>query len=398
MNKELAKAIVRSFSQSASAALISSFKESDWRSVGTWLDTSGIALYFLHQLKELHIEDSIPRAVLAGLEVKARQHERQVNEQFEEFTATVDLLRRNRIPFAVQKGYSLIPDYSPDPKLRLQLDFDLLVETEAVSACNQLLFARGYQLINQITNCCHHEWQLRKGETGIPKLADLYKPKGEFTIEVHSKLAPAVPQVVTSKQVRGVTFPALPKTEVFVEQCLHVFRHLRGEQTRLSWILEYSNFVRCHPKDEDFWSKIKIHCDEDPAFACAFVCLHSLATHLFGESAPQRFADLNGKYATDGVRKWLSRYAWKVALAEFPGTKLYLLLERELIENQQEWQRMARKAIIPLHRPPRVMASTQIVSRKKYSQGRLRHVIARAIFHAREACRVSYELVRWKFS
>lgn len=401
MNQKLAKTIVRCFDRSlpTTHTSFSLFSGSDWRSVGTWLDTSGIALYFLERLKQLNLTASIPAAILAELESKAYQHEQRVAEQFEEFSAVVDLLQRSGIPFAIQKGYSLIPDYSPDPRLRLQLDFDLLLESHAVSACNQLLLARGYGLLNQVTDSFHHEWKLRRGETGIPRLSDLYKAKGEFTIEVHSNLIPTAPPAVVWKQVRGVTFPSLPKIEVFEEQCLHVFRHLRSEQTRLSWILEYSNFVHLHREDEEFWSEIRRRCDVDPSFACAFLCLDSLASHFFGACAPLWLEDLKARYLTDGLEKWLNRYAWDVALADFPGTKLYLLLERELMESQEEWQRMARRALFPLHRPPQVVISTHAGNRnRQYSRGRLRHVFARTQFHVREACRVSYELVRWTVS
>jgi hypothetical protein len=402
MKKELATAIVQSFSQSAPRALLSRFSDSDWRSVDTWLNTSGMALYFLHRLKESGCEGSIPKAVLADLEMKAQQHKEQVDEQFAEFTAIVGLFQEHGLPFAVQKGYSLVPDYTPDPTLRLQMDFDFLVSSEAVGACNQLLLARGYELIFLWSDAYQGEWKFRKGETGYPTLSDLYRPKGEFTVEIHSRTAhpTLAPEILNVKELRGITFPALLKAEVFSEQCLHVYRHLQTEQTRLSWILEYRNFVRTNREDEDFWQEIRQRCARDASFASAFLLVTSFASQVFGEFAPDWFSELNARGLNEGVQKWLQRYAWDIALAKFPGTKLYLILERELSNDHARWQTLVRRAFLPSRiTPPKVMASTNSGGRKRqYRAGRFRHAVARTEFHMREACRVSYEMIRWEIS
>ncbi len=401
MNKQLARAIVKSFSQSSPAVLLSSFSDSDWCSVGTWLDTSGIALYFLYRLKELHMEQSIPRTVLAELELKAQQHKQQVDEQFAEFTAIVDVLQQHRVPFAVQKGYSLVPDYSPDPTHRLQVDLDFLVSTEAVPICNQLLLSRGYELIFQWSDSYQSEWKFRKGERGYPTLSDLYKPKGEFTVEIHCRAAhPTLPpDLLVIKELRGFTFPALPKADAFAEQCFHLYRHLQNEHTRLSWILEYHNFVRFNREDADFWQEVKLRCAYDASFAAAISLVTSFTSQILGDFVPGWLSELNATGLNEGVQKWLRRYAWDIAVAKFPGTKLYLLLEREISENHQGFPSLIRRALFPSRiTPPKVMASTQAAGPKRqYRGGRLRHAFARAEFHIREACRVSYELIRWKF-
>src|SRR5512140_356324 len=121
MNRQLAKAIVECFRADARGAeRLHQFPLRDWHSTKSWLDASGLAIYFLQRVRELGIEGVLAPSFAAELRRNAEDHKNQVDQQFAEFASVVKAFQEHEIPFAVQKGFSLVPEYCPDPALRLQ--------------------------------------------------------------------------------------------------------------------------------------------------------------------------------------------------------------------------------------------------------------------------------------
>jgi hypothetical protein len=399
MNRQLAKTIVESFRDNdPNIKSFRYFNEWDWRSVKHWLDSHGLTIYFFYRLRDLPIESRIPPGFFATLEQNARDHRLQAEEQFAEFSSIVKVFKENSIPFAVQKGFSLVPDYSPAFGLRLQMDLDFLVAQGKWCLCERLLVQRGYVLQHRAQDSYQHEWKFRKGEKGLPHVRNLYKPKGEFTVELHFPGPNAGGcdfDNVIVHSLEGIEFPVLPKAEVFSGLCRHIFRHVRAEVTRVSWLLEFRRFVLTNKETRLFWTDIRGRCSADRDLAIAIGAVTLLAVELFGNFAPQELTSLTEEVLSDSLRASILRYSWDIALAEFPGTKLYLLIEGELTTDRNIWRSQLRRALLPFHPPPKVTqpGSTNL-ERSRHLSGQLRHLFIRTRFHIREGFRVSFELTR----
>ena len=95
-----------------------------WQSLLTWLDTSGMALYFLDRLTELGRREMLPPAVLARLQQNLVDNTERTNSMIAESNAIHLRLQNAGLSYAVLKGFSLWPICVPRPELRSQLDLD----------------------------------------------------------------------------------------------------------------------------------------------------------------------------------------------------------------------------------------------------------------------------------
>jgi hypothetical protein len=124
-----------------------------------------------------------------------------------------------------------------------------------------------------------------------------------------------------------------------------------------------------------------------------------LSTGLFGGEAPTRLNRWTLDQLPAPVRLWADRYGRRAVLADFPGTKLYLLLEDELARGDGSWQERKRRRLLPLQRAPRIAHASPNESlvawlRREYWQARF--VLFRLRFHVVEGLRYAIEAHRWK--
>ena len=405
MNRQLARSIVECFREDVTGAeRLPTFKERDWKSIKRWLDASGLGIYFLHRVKALRLENCIPEAFLETLEQNARDHRLQTEEMFAEFADLVSLFQANELRFAVQKGFSLVPDYCPDPSMRLQLDLDFLVSADHCASCEELLMTRGYRVIHRHVD----ELCMQRGKNGIPLPSELYKRKGQWRVELHAfpfdhasdEVAQATALSSTElSRFRGVVYPVLPAPKVFLAQSCHLFRHARNGWLRDSWLLELHHFVEHQRHNALLWHAVEQDCAGNPQAGLAVAFAARMTSEIFGEFRSPLAGALLDELLPAGVKRWISRYAWDVALAKFPGNKLHVLLEGELSPDREAWRSWRRQIMLPLHRPPRINPPpASMVERRKLLWGQARHIAARIGLHLREFPRMIYETWAWNHS
>jgi hypothetical protein len=405
MNKRLARAVISSFrdpDQFTNRKRLQQFNRREWRHTLRWLDVSGLALYFLVRLKSLSIESAIPSAILAELEQRLADNKLTSAILFQEFVRLNRAFLNADLPYLNLKGFTLVPEYCPAPALRYQLDCDFLVEERSSSICRELLADLGYLL----TSSSGSVMEFKAGSGSPGHLRNLYKPKAIRSVEIHlcgSRVADDLgfdsAAIARGKSLRlhDFSFPALCPEDMFIAQAAHLLRHVRSEWTRLSWLLEFRNFVLNRRLDDSYWVSLQESARQIPSSRTAIAVAMNLATRAFGEFAPDQLTGWLNEGMPHSVDLWLKRYGDTVLLSDYPGTKLYLLLNRELDCNQEK-ATAANKRLFPLHPPARITfaVNTPVKPRLIATAHYWRYFLFRLRFHIKETSRYLFESWRWK--
>jgi hypothetical protein len=401
--RRLAETVVAFLSQptpGATCETLQSFTMRDWEQSYYWLDASGVALYFLEAVKQQRLENSVPVEVLRRLEQNQAGNRRRTADLFDEFIKINETFRRSSVRYVTLKGFASTPDYCRDLSLRNQMDLDFLISPADEGTCRELLEQMGYRLkgIGDLVA------EFKAGEEQPPALDRLYEPRTERAVELHLAAPPVVindtDELIRRSSVRfwnGFSFPVLSPGDMFLSQSFHLLRHVRSEWTRLSWLLEFTHFVRGRSDDAAFWTDIRrLAEDIDGTEGIGVVTL--LATEVFGEFAPRELTSWSVDTLSVPVRLWAGRYAWQTILAEFPGTKLYLLLEKALAAGSGSRNGIRRGKLLPTHLPRQIFGSagSSVSRRMRGRVTQLRFILFRLRFHIAAGVQYLVEAHRWK--
>lgn len=404
MNRRLAEAVIATFREAdrdTHVQQLACLEDRDWRRGLHWLDSSGLALYFGHRIKSSGLEECVPPETLEALDQRLADNKQRTAELFREFEAINNAFQKAGVRYVNLKGFTLVPDYCPDPSLRCQFDLDFMISSSDLSLCQSILESFGYGVTGKHRNVV----ELKADSAQVPSIRDLYRPRRQRSVEVHFVPAPpAAPgsdngllSRLQNRAWNGVSFPALSDVDMFLAQANHLFRHLKSEWTRISWLLEFRTFVNARREDTQFWQNVRnqIATDDESALAVGTAVL--LATEAFGEFGPPELLEWSTDAVPRSVRVWLDRYGKTVLVSDFPGTKLYLLLERELSSDGNartiSWGRL-----FPLHRPPRIAypKGQGSLRRMRASLSQLWFALFRLRFHVLEGSRYLIAAQQWK--
>lgn len=404
---QLRGAVVSLFSERSAFAIdqLRELTAADWQRNRLWLDRSGMALYFLARLHELDAEGAIPIAVLERLRINLAQNRKRTSWLFTEMATINAEFERAGVRFAHLKGLTLVPESVPDPCLRFQSDLDFLVSAKTASAAQMVLERLGYRLSVISGNV----WEFRAGDSRLSSIHDLYKVRPHRSVELHVVDLPATgaaesmyaAQLLRSqpRRIRGVAFPTLAPPDQFLNQASHLFKHFQSESTRTSWALELARHLAARHADADFWHEVKrIGCEHPEAPLALGVALH-VVEEIFGMNAPQTLGSWTVDLLPPGIALWAEVYGGRAALAEPPGSKLYLLLAAELPACGSLSNAPAGKHWVPLKLPKMITTAEpgdSFLRRLERYAEQASYVLYRLRFHLREGLRYRRELKRWR--
>jgi hypothetical protein len=405
-SRKVVEAVVAAFRDPAEASFrrLSAVKPHEWRQSYHWLDSSGMALYFLDQVESLHIETALPATTLSRLRGNLADNRERSSAMFAEWASLNQSFQAAGLLYANLKGFTLSPESCPRPELRCQLDFDFLVDGTQLSLHRDLLSETGYELL--VAN--PDVWEFKAGSSEMVSVKDHYKARPQRCVELHFASSVAPPHLpfrdrrlerLGSHSWAGLTFPTLTPADQFIAQTLHVFKHLCSPCTRLSWLLEYQRHVSTRHHDQSFWNAVRAQAGTHRQTAIAIGLTTLLSSRIFGWDAPPQLEEWTSHRLPAGVRLWADQYGRQSILADFPGTKLYLLLEEELRGNDQSWKQTRRTTLLPLHRAPRILstnAQDNVWKRIRGEAHQLRFVLFRLRFHVVEGLHYLIAASRWK--
>jgi len=395
MQRQLADAVLKTFDDAVEEqhfAALNHFSTQDWAESYRWLDANGLALYFLDRVKRLGVESALPPVVLARLEQNMADSRERTAENFAEFVRVSRASQESGISHIHIKGFATSADACPDPALRLQLDLDFLAPIQDAERCSEIL--RGFDYF--LTMKSDDVWEFKSNLASMPQHADLYKPTRQRSIDMHI-MAEGIKMPQRRWQERiGFRFPVLRECDRFLQHADHVMHHLNGEWVRLSWLLELRRNVMARSGDEVFWSQVRQRTDDSSRVAIGASI--AMATIAFGEFASAELKSWTVDMLDRRMRLWIKRYGREVVLADFPGTKLYLLQPSTGVSGLGATKKR-RELLLPLHRIPRVVRLTETEdwwTRMHALMAQISFAMFRLRFHLTEGWRYLLEAPRWK--
>lgn len=373
----------------------------EWQRLLPWLDTSGLALYFLDRLTELKQSEMLPPDVLARLRQNLADNTARTAGMVAEFSAIHREFQRAALSYATLKGFSLWPSSVPRPELRSQLDLDFLVAEDSAREARRLLESRGYHL-RAISG---RSWEFKKDEMPGTSLKDLYKDSPCRSVELHiessAKVGSSLLARAEMREFGDISMPVLSSADLLLGQGIHAFKHICSEFSRTAHLIEFRRHVIARRDFPAFWSELRSRAEEEPRAAIALGVTTLLIAHVMGDFAPASLTSWTVDRLPAYARLWVRIYGGRTVFGSFPGTKLYLLLQKELATSGIPAKRSLRRALVPLRLPPLILHATPnetLSMRLRRCRAQLHFILFRLRFHAVEGCRYLREVLRWQQS
>jgi hypothetical protein len=199
--------------------------------------------------------------------------------------------------------------------------------------------------------------------------------------------------------IEGATMPVLAPADLFLRQGMHVFKDVCSPVLRASHLLEFYRHVRARGDDAAFWSQVRCAAEDDPRSAFGLGVVLQLIESVMEGEVPSKLAMWTMLRVPVAAQRWVALYGLNCVYGMPPGTKLYLLLQRELEQAGMSFTRSARTALLPLQLPQAISPSrandTLAIRVRRYAL-QFRFVLQRAQFHVVEGLRYAWASYRWR--
>ena len=279
------------------------------------------------------------------------------------------------------------------------MDLDFLVAEASAREARRILESRGYHL-RAISG---RSWEFKKNEMLGTSLRDLYKDVPFRSVELHiESSAKGQPSLLARAEMhtfRGIDMPVLSPADQFLGQGMHAFKHICSEFSRTAHLLEFRRHVIARSDDSAFWSQVRACAETSPKAGLGLGVVALLITQVMGTFAPWSFASWTIDRLPACARLWVQLYGEQNVFASFPGSKLYLLLQKELDASGVPARRSLRQALLPLSLPPVIVhasANEKLPMRLRRYRAQLRFILFRIRFHTVEGLRYWRESFRWQ--
>jgi hypothetical protein len=396
--RALKEAIVACFTRSDAARLLDGYSPAEWESVQRWLDISGMALYFFDRTRQLNMQDVIAPSVEAALMRRLQRNQIRIRSLHRETAVLAGWLHGGRVAYAILKGETLTPDSVPNSAFRCQTDIDLLITRQNLTLAIHHVHRLGYKLYAKSGNTL----EFRAGAPSRPDLNNIYSVHTQRALEIH--LLPDDGHESTlltrrvSRSIGGDDFETLSPPDILVQQAMHLLKHLCGEHTRLSWVMEFWRHVQARRNDLQFWRQAQSIAHQERNGNLAMGMAFWIATRMFGSIDLGEYPQWCEDALPSRVQLWLERYVLDLLMSDSAGSKLYALLRTEIPCESLE-QRSTKKILFPHYLPARLTSpgpkeSAQEQWERLAVEGGF--FLSRLHFHVIEGIRFGIEIGRWK--
>ena len=260
-----------------------------------WLDQSGLAFHFLDRLQREKALDLVSADLRQALEQRAHQNRVRMHAMLSEFSNLNKSFANHGVCYSAMKGFTLVPEYCPDPFLRHQTDFDFLIAPESAKDASRALVSCGYELQESGDS---GEMTFGTPLLHIPSRRDnIYDVPRHRQVDLHTALWHEAHCVsigapidclnrLRRKSLLGVSFPALAEDDMFLLHVFHIFQHLLASWIRLSWLFELDHFLGIHEQDAALWHSVLDRASGDVKLRRALGLVLRLTNQIFPRRLP----------------------------------------------------------------------------------------------------------------
>jgi hypothetical protein len=371
----------------------------EWHKLLRWLDVSGLALSFAYRISETGRTGRLPTPIAAGLGRRLEENTQRTRSMLAESIAIQHDFQRAGLCYALLKGLSFWPSSVPRPELRSQFDLDYLVAEHDIPEARKILAVKRYRLYTSNGK----SWEFKRNEKPGVMLKDMYKDTGSFRVELHAQPTGAGKhsplRSLEWRELGGFAMPVLSSVDLFLGQGMHAFKHICSEYVRASHLLEFWRHVLFRYDDVAFWRALRERASGNRRVAVGLGVSTFLITRLMGEFAPEALTSWTVDPLPARIRLWVETYGDRIVLGSLSGSKLYLLLKRELDEPGVVTHRPTWQVLLPSSLPPpviRAFPNDSLPVRAGRIRMQLEHICSRALFHFVEGLRFARESRRWR--
>jgi hypothetical protein len=191
----------------------------------------------------------------------------------------------------------------------------------------------------------------------------------------------------------------LSPIDLFLGQGLHAYKHVCSEFSRTAHLLEFRRHVLIRRDDQAFWSELRSTAEGNPRASLGLGVVTLLITHVMGDFAPEALTDWTVECLSPSARLWVERYGRRTVFGGIPGSKLYLLLQKELEAAGVPAKRSLRQILLPVRLPRtviRAFPNEALAVRFSRYRMQLNFVLLRLRFHIVEGLRYAWESHLWQ--
>jgi hypothetical protein len=246
-------------------------------------------------------------------------------------------------------------------------------------------------------------WEFKKNERPGIGLNDLYKDTGSWRVELHAErnISPSVSLLARSewRDFDGFMMPVLSPADLLLGQGLHACKHICSEFCRAAYLLEFRRHILFHRDDAGYWNALQQTAGRDHQSALKLGVVLKLITRATGEFAPAALTSWTVDQLPASVNLWIEMYGHGAVFGSFPGTKLYLLLQKEFETVGVPAKRTLPRSLVPMSLPPpiiRALPNEDLAIRLGRYRMQLNFVLGRLRFHLVEGLRFARESRKWQ--
>jgi hypothetical protein len=380
-----------------STSRLQELADADWKKLLAWCDARQLTLMLPHLCG-----DAIPASVQQRINGNRDTYAERFGRLRKEIIEICDELDRVGLEFALLKGLSHSPAFTPDPLMRAQGDIDLWLRGESVYEAQKRLTAMGYAplwpaKLRHLTSMARPiEWRWR----GDPFASDL-----PVSVELHYELWSERTDYISIPGQEGFwlrrkhrsfeecSISVLCDQDLFGFAALHAFWHLLEGDPPIQRIWELGNFLHQRAHDEEFWNSWR---DVHPRELRQIEALMSgLVSTWFGCDLPdvvlKEIANL-----PENVCLWMKTFSLSPLIGQFRPNKDELWLHLALIPRFDAKMKVFLRRVFPMHVPLSMSGSGN------ESAGRMRQtvrvsglVVSKFAYHARTLLPTVAQGLRW---
>jgi hypothetical protein len=301
----------------------------------------------------------------------------------------------------VLKGFTHVPAFVDDLRLRVQYDLDLYVPEAHIPVARDVLFSLGYEPITGLSGLAmdHLPTMIRK--TGWEWRGDYFDPGIPVSVEVHFQFWDPLTERLYPVGLDGFWTRRdghrLHPVDALGYAALHLTRHLLRGNVRPFHVWEIARFVHTQ-HDNAFWQSWKEW--HSPSLRRLEAVAFLLARRWFACNLPQ-VAEEAAAALPESTRRWFEAYGWAPFDGLFRPNKHELWLHLSLAESGMDRMSILRRRLFPASLPGPVDAvhipdERMTLPRRIRKQARyMTYASSRAFLHTRLLAPTLWEGFRW---